>query len=620
MKKYLLIMLALFVLTFCVACGGTPEETEPSANQSTSSTEDSSNTTVDSSNTSDSTETPVKEYTIKWYDENGNLLDTDTVKEGSIPSYSYIKTDTTEWDYTFEGWSITEGGDVLNSIPTANENNSYYAVISKIKQKYTVTFNSNGGSAVSSQTVEYGQFAIMPEAPKFDGHRFVGWCIDENGNTPVDFSAPITGNIEFFAIWNEIVDVKALLSALLEGYKLNPYSYFPESMRIDFSNNLVDSDNIISDYTDFVDISDITYGYGEQYHMVIDNLQQSTVFFNALSVIETISASSISAFNNYFDKNPADTAHHTFENGIYNITVSFDGEVIHYVVEYTANLPVVGEQTVQLALSMIMETGEKTVRVQINDANALAYTITENSYTFAIRYLGVRRAMISLERDEDCNVTGHIYEYLTVMGAEVASCADIYITEDYVSVIGNKANGMIGFTGYISELYDVNTGKLLGYEVMETLSALTYNTLWFNLSDIDGINSIKFIPAADGESAKIYVNSSSTAWAVKKNLLTRRFDIEMRKQFVYSYNAETEEYTMHEISVPMIFIQEDNYDTFEADVKSANKNLTVSVDVSDDDLEKILEDYDELIPIFIENKNTITVDAILEFIGTRIIF
>lgn len=604
MKKFFLISLVLLIAIFCVACGGNSNDTNTDANKDTST---------------DTTVTP-KKYVITWMDENGNKLTSNEIIDGETPNYNYEKKDTAEWDYTVEGWSNSVGGDVLSSIPSATENATYYAVVTKVKQKYTVTFNSNGGSTVESQTVEYGALATLPEEPTYDGYRFMGWCTDLDGNNSVDFNSAITGSTEYFAIWNAVVDVKALLNALLSGYDLSPYNYIPESMRLDFSANLVKNGDIISDYSNgFTNISDITYGFGEQYHMVLDNLEQTKLFYNVLTVVEGLSASSISAFNNYFDKNPADTAHHSFENGIYNITIDFDGKTISYILDYTAELPVLNEQTVQIALTMDIETSERVVRIQLGDANALTYKITENSYEFAIKYLGVRRAMFTIERDDNGNVSGSIYEFLTVSSAEVASCAEFYITEDYVSVIGNKASGMLGFTGYINELYDVNTGALLGYEVQETLSALTYDTLWFNLKDIDGINSIKYQPAEGKEAAKVFINGSSTQWQAKKVLLSRRFDIELRTQFVYSYDATEQKYIEHKIEVPMIFVQEKNYDTFIDDVEATN-DVTISVEVSDADLDKILEDYDTLIPIFIENKDKVTVDTIITYIGEKITF
>ena len=124
---------------------------------------------------------------------------------------------------------------------------------------------------------------------------------------------------------------------------------------------------------------------------------------------------------------------------------------------------------------------------------------------------------------------------------------------------------------------------------------------------------------AFGSLILIYVNGSKKAWQPKKNLLTRRFDIEMRTQYVYSYNADTQEYTMHEIKVPMLFVQEENMDTLVADVNATN-DITIMVDISASDLVRIIADYYELIPIYIISKDLVTADFIVEYIGERIEF
>ena len=578
--------------------------------------------------TNDPKPEPVVTYTVSWLDENGQTLTTQTVNEGTVPAYTYNVQDTAEWDYTFNGWAATAGGEVLSEIPAATANATYHALVSAVKQVYTVSFNTLGGSEIASQSVEYGNKATQPEDPTFDGHRFVGWSTSQNEVIEADFEQAITGNTVYFAVWNETVDIKVLLSALLSSYELNPYEYLPEAMRLDYSANLVDAEDIVTDYSSFVNISDISYGFGEQWYMVLTNIDQSMVFFNALTVVESLSASSITAFNNYFDKNPQDTAHYEFENGEYNITIKYDGEIIYYVVEYTANIPVIGEVTAQIALAMVEETGEKSVRIQLGDANALAYTVRENSYDFAIKYLGVRRAMFSVARDEYGNVSGKIYEHLTVSSLETSNAADFYITEDYVSVVGNKADGLLGFSNTICELYDVNTGKMLGYEVNEVAEkfgvTVNFDTLWFTLDMVDRINSIKYVAATDSSAAKLYVNGLSKEWASKTVgglNFSRRYDIEFRTQYVTSYDPATQEYTVHQIQVPMLFVQEDYYETLADDIKSENKNVTgVEVGISDADLEQLLYDYENLVPVFNENKEIFTVELILAYIGEKITF
>lgn len=579
-------------------------------------------------NSAEAPEAETKTYTITWVDEKGNTLLAENVKEGETPSYTYSVQDTAEWDYTLDGWSTSESGEVLGTIPNATANATYYAIVSAVKQVYTVSFNTLGGNSVESQTVEYGKNVVVPDDPVYEGHKFMGWSSSQNEYVEVDFEKAITGNTEYFAVWNEILDIKSLLVSLLNGYKLNPYEYIPKAMRLDYSANLVTPENIVTDYSDFVNISDITYGFGEQWHMVLDNIDQSMLFFNALTVIETISSTSITAFNNYFDQNPADTAHYTFENGIYNITIKFDGEVLYYVVDYTANIPTIGNVTAQIAMDMIAETGEKSVRIQLGDANALAYTVRENSYEFAIKYLGVRRAMFSIARDDNGDISGKIYEYLTVSSADIASSAEFYITNSYASIVGNKADGIVGFSNTICELYNTNTGKMLGYEVNETAEKLgvtvNFDTLWFNLKNVSGLNSIKYVAATQNNAAKLYVNGLSEEWKSKTvggfslASFSRRFDIEFRTQYVTSYDPTAEKYTVHKVQVPMLFIQEDYFDSHTNDIKSVNKDVSATVTVSEKDRTQLISNYDEFVPVFVENKEIFTIELILAYIGDKI--
>ena len=487
-------------------------------------------------------------------------------------------------------------------------------MVKSVKKEYTVSFVTDCDVSVNPVTLKYGETVEEPTV-KREGYRLIGWFTDSSRSTPVDWEKPITGNAVYYASWGEVVNVKALLSSLLDGYKANPYEYIPESMRPDYDKNLVNSADIITDYSSFVNVSGITTGFGEQWNMVIENIQESGVFFNVLSVVETLSSVSVTAFNNYFDKNPADTAHHSFESGIYNVTISFDGTEIFYVLDYTGDFPIIGNETAQIMLSMNVKTGERVVRVQLGDANALKYVIGENFYEFAIRYLGVRRAYF-LVRENNGVIDGHIYEYLTVSGAEISSAADFYITDDYVTTVGNKADGMIGFNNYITEVYDVRSGKLLGYEVKETQSILEFNTLWFDLKSVSGINSIKY--AADTEN--FFVNGSSAAWQSKNVSLinfSRRFDIEFRTQYVYEYDEDSGEYAKIKISVPMFFVQEEHYSTLAKDVKEVNAGVDVAVTLSAANLNKIKNDYYTYVEVFIANKELVTVDKILEFIGEK---
>jgi len=67
-----------------------------------------------------------------------------------------------------------------------------------------VTFESNGGSAVASQTIstENGT-ATKPDDPTKDGYTFGGWYTDAALTTAYEFSTPVTVNTTLYAKWGD---------------------------------------------------------------------------------------------------------------------------------------------------------------------------------------------------------------------------------------------------------------------------------------------------------------------------------------------------------------------------------------------------------------------------------
>ena len=71
-----------------------------------------------------------------------------------------------------------------------------------VEKTFTVTFDSNGGSAVASQTVKEGEKAAKPANPTRDGYTFEGWFADEALKTAYDFNTPVTSDITLYADWD----------------------------------------------------------------------------------------------------------------------------------------------------------------------------------------------------------------------------------------------------------------------------------------------------------------------------------------------------------------------------------------------------------------------------------
>ncbi len=66
---------------------------------------------------------------------------------------------------------------------------------------YTVSFNSNGGSAVKAQTVKSGAKTSKPANPTKGGYVFKGWYSDKGLTKAYDFSSAVKGNVTLYAKW-----------------------------------------------------------------------------------------------------------------------------------------------------------------------------------------------------------------------------------------------------------------------------------------------------------------------------------------------------------------------------------------------------------------------------------
>ena len=87
------------------------------------------------------------------------------------------------------------------TIPNKKTLQNLTSTIESIKDNvkvYTVTFDSDGGTEVSSQVVISGNPAVEPISPEKDEYIFKNWAL--NG-VEYDFSTPVTSDITLVAVW-----------------------------------------------------------------------------------------------------------------------------------------------------------------------------------------------------------------------------------------------------------------------------------------------------------------------------------------------------------------------------------------------------------------------------------
>jgi uncharacterized repeat protein (TIGR02543 family) len=69
-------------------------------------------------------------------------------------------------------------------------------------ERYTVSFEVDGGSSLDSQTVAYNEKALQPAETSKEGYTFDGWYVDNNYETEFDFeNTPITEETTIYAKW-----------------------------------------------------------------------------------------------------------------------------------------------------------------------------------------------------------------------------------------------------------------------------------------------------------------------------------------------------------------------------------------------------------------------------------
>ncbi len=116
----------------------------------------------------------------------------------------------TRMGYNFAGWNTAADGFGISYATAATfaMGNSNVVLFAKWTTKQdTVTFNSNGGSAVASQIIAYGGVANAPTAPTQAGFIFAGWYADQALTSMFPFTTPITASGTLYAKWTVVYTV-----------------------------------------------------------------------------------------------------------------------------------------------------------------------------------------------------------------------------------------------------------------------------------------------------------------------------------------------------------------------------------------------------------------------------
>ncbi len=142
-------------------------------------------------------------YIITWINEEGQVIETQTVKEKEIPYCDYNIVSTDKYEYVFNGWSLTPNGQVLSEIPKAFEDATYYAIVSSKLKQYTINIYGNDEKLVTSQVFDYDSIVNEPEIMNIDRYNFIGWKFGLDEEEFISWPITIKYNIDIYAIYEK---------------------------------------------------------------------------------------------------------------------------------------------------------------------------------------------------------------------------------------------------------------------------------------------------------------------------------------------------------------------------------------------------------------------------------
>lgn len=153
----------------------------------------------------------IDTYTITYTDNSTPYVFTVTNGQNGLSAYEIYKIYNPSYTKSESEWIV----DLTNGDLSTN--------------RFTVTFNSNGGTEVESQTnIKFGDKATKPTTPTREGYLFDGWYYDEEKWSFVGYS--VTEDMTLTAVWSPIT--------YIVSFDTNGYGDF-EDISLTFEDDLV---------------------------------------------------------------------------------------------------------------------------------------------------------------------------------------------------------------------------------------------------------------------------------------------------------------------------------------------------------------------------------------------
>ena len=258
--------------------------------------------------------------------------------------------------------------------------------LTSCSKKFTVTFDSDGGSAVASVEVKKGKTVAQPTNPTKEGSEFVCWTL--NGEE-YNFSTKVTANITLKAKW-EVTEVTITFNTdggsaiapikIKKGATINPMDYVPTKDGYEFKGWRMGTTTVTVNTT-FNENVTLKAVWAEDVRTVTYNANSGIFPDGTISVFTVKVGQPLTN-----DQKPADPSRENFEFGGWLL----NGEVFDFNTPLTENITLVAKWNQIAGYEYVTVTfnangGDEMHSIEVVKGNPIAldsYVPTRNGYDF----------------------------------------------------------------------------------------------------------------------------------------------------------------------------------------------------------------------------------------------
>ncbi|MGE6664612.1 S-layer homology domain-containing protein [Paenibacillus xylanexedens] len=146
-----------------------------------------------------------------------------------------------EWeDHQFTGWNTAADGSgtSYSAADTFSMNDSDVTLYAQWQPLYVnISFESNGGTEIDNQKVNYNSPAVNPDIPEKAGYTFSGWYQDSQLLQAFDFNTSLTQNINLYAKWKSSTATLSTLT-VSSGHLTPDFSVDELDYRVDVESDV----------------------------------------------------------------------------------------------------------------------------------------------------------------------------------------------------------------------------------------------------------------------------------------------------------------------------------------------------------------------------------------------